>query len=316
MFPGKQSATVISLSTAVMLAVVKLIGGIATGSVSVIASAVDSILDIGSSTLNYFAIKQAEQPPDPDHRYGHGKFESFASLLQSILISLSGMYILYEAYKRFTDDSIVHNIEGGIYVMLFSLAVTLVLVFFLRTVAKKENSTILKAESLHYEIDLLTGVGILLGLVLVKLTGINAIDPFISVLIALKTIYSAFGLGKEVSDDLLDKALDAEDMEKIDTIIKKYSKVIANGHHIRTRRGGAKKFVDLHINVNPDLTVLEAHMIADMIENEISETLGGADVQIHVEPCDDTCCSVEACNTDCENIKEEIKKLIKKEGAY
>ena len=298
-----------------MLAVVKLLGGIATGSVSVMASAVDSILDIGSSTLNYFAIKKSEQPPDRDHRYGHGKFESLASLLQSILISLSGLYILYEAYKRFADDSEVHNIEGGIYVMLFSLAVTLALVVFLRAVARKEESSILKAESLHYEIDLLTGVGILAGLLLVKVTGINAIDPLISVLIALKTIYSAFGLGKEVSNDLLDKALDPEDMQKIDTIIKRYGKVIANGHHVRSRKGGTEKFVDMHIQVNPDLTVAEAHMIADMIEKEISETLGGADVQIHVEPCDDTCGTNGACRLSSENIKDEIKKLKKREGA-
>lgn len=313
MLPDKRTATVVSLVTALMLAIVKLMGGIATGSVSVIASAVDSILDIGTSSLNYFAIKKAEEPPDSSHRYGHGKFESLASLFQSTLIAVSGIYILFEAYRRFTDNSEVHNVEGGIYVMLFSLAVTFALVVFLRAVAKKENSSILKAESLHYEIDLLTGAGILAGLVLVKITGINAIDPFISVLIALKTIYSAFGLGKEVSDDLLDKALEPQDSRKIGAAISKYRNVIADGHHLRTRKAGAEKFVDLHITVNKNLTIEEAHTIADMMEKDISETLGGADVQIHVEPCEDRCKN-KVCDIHTEEIAKEIEKLKKERG--
>lgn len=113
MLPGKKIATLISVNTAFMLAVVKLIGGVLTGSVSVLASAVDSILDIGSSTVNYFAIKQSEQPPDNDHRYGHAKFESLASLIQAGVITLSGLYILYEAYARFESGKAVKSIEGG-----------------------------------------------------------------------------------------------------------------------------------------------------------------------------------------------------------
>lgn len=308
MLPGKKIATLISVNTAFMLAVVKLIGGVLTGSVSVLASAVDSILDIGSSTVNYFAIKQSEQPPDNDHRYGHAKFESLASLIQAGVITLSGLYILYEAYARFESGKAVKSIEGGIWVMLFSLAVTFFLVIFLRKVAKKENSSILKTESLHYEIDLLTGGGVLAGLVLVKVTGINAIDPFISVLIALKTVYSALVLGKEVSEDLVDKALDEDDLKKIHGVLNQYNCVIVGWHKLRTRKAGTEKFADLHVQVNRHLTIEDAHTIADMIEKNIAETLGGADVQIHIEPCWDECAH-KACNLCDTEIRNEINRL-------
>ncbi|MGE4496591.1 MAG: cation diffusion facilitator family transporter [Deferribacterales bacterium] len=308
MLPGKKLATLISVNTAFMLAVVKLIGGVFTGSVSVLASAVDSILDIGSSTVNYFAIRQSEQPPDKDHRYGHAKFESLASLIQAGVITLSGLYILYEAYRRFESGREVKSIEGGIWIMLFSLTVTLLLVIFLRKVAKKENSSILKTESLHYEIDLLTGGGVLLGLVLVKVTGINAIDPFISVLIALKTVYSALVLGKEVSEDLVDKALNEDDLKKIHGVLNQYNCVIVGWHKLRTRKAGAEKFADLHVQVSRLLTIEDAHTIADMIEKEIAQTLGGADVQIHIEPCGDECThsSCDLCETE---IRNEINRL-------
>ncbi len=308
MLPGKKIATLISVNTAFMLAVVKLIGGVLTGSVSVLASAVDSILDIGSSTVNYFAIKQSEQPPDNDHRYGHAKFESLASLIQAGVITLSGLYILYEAYARFESGKAVKSIEGGIWVMLFSLAVTFFLVIFLRKVAKKENSSILKTESLHYEIDLLTGGGVLAGLVLVKVTGINAIDPFISVLIALKTVYSALILGKEVSEDLVDKALDEDDLKKIHGVLNQYNCVIVGWHKLRTRKAGTEKFADLHVQVNKHLTIEDAHTIADMIEKDIAETLGGADVQIHIEPCGDEC-THKACTLCDTEIRNEINRL-------
>ena len=308
MLPGKKIATLISVNTAFMLAVVKLIGGVLTGSVSVLASAVDSILDIGSSTVNYFAIKQSEQPPDNDHRYGHAKFESLASLIQAGVITLSGLYILYEAYARFESGKAVKSIEGGIWVMLFSLAVTFFLVIFLRKVAKKENSSILKTESLHYEIDLLTGGGVLAGLVLVKVTGINAIDPFISVLIALKTVYSALILGKEVSEDLVDKALDEDDLKKIHGVLNQYNCVIVGWHKLRTRKAGTEKFADLHVQVNRHLTIEDAHTIADMIEKDIAETLGGADVQIHIEPCENEC-THKACTLCDTEIRNEINRL-------
>lgn len=192
--------------------------------------------------------------------------------------------------------------------MLFSLAVTFFLVIFLRKVAKKENSSILKTESLHYEIDLLTGGGVLAGLVLVKVTGINAIDPFISVLIALKTVYSALVLGKEVSEDLVDKALDEDDLKKIHGVLNQYNCVIVGWHKLRTRKAGTEKFADLHVQVNRHLTIEDAHTIADMIEKDIAETLGGADVQIHIEPCEGECAH-KACTLCDTEIRNEINRL-------
>jgi cation diffusion facilitator family transporter len=310
---SKQAATLISINTAFALAVIKLIGGVATGSVSVLSSAVDSILDIGSSTVNFFAIKASEQPPDAAHRYGHGKFESLASFLQSIVITLSGFYILYEAYKKFTAKEGVKDIEGGLWVMLFSIAVTFALVFMLKRVAKRENSAILKTEALHYEIDLLTGAGVLLGLILVKYTGISAIDPAISVLIALKTVYSAALLGRDVSEDLLDKSLCPDDMAKIRDILDGYSYIIVDYHRVRTRKAGTKKFADMHILVSKYLSIDDAHFIADVIEKEISDALGGADVQIHIEPCEPELthgCSQECC----EKMMKDIEDFKKEKG--
>ncbi|WP_022851217.1 cation diffusion facilitator family transporter [Limisalsivibrio acetivorans] len=311
---GKKTATLISVNTAFLLAVIKLIGGFWTGSVSVLSSAMDSLLDIGSSTINFFAIRKSEQPPDKDHRFGHGKYEPFAAFFQSIIINLSGAYILYQAYKKFTGDEPIKGLNYGIYIMIFSLAATLALVIMLRAVGRREKSPILKAEAIHYEIDLLTGGGVLASLFLVKFTGLVFFDPLISVIIALKTMYSATSLGKTVSKDLLDEALSPEDMDKIIGVLRSYKCVIVGHHNIRTRSSGPEKFVDMHINVSKYLTVDDAHFIADCIEKDISEQLGGADVTIHIEPCIPEEGN-ERCETVCsDEMHESIEKLRKSRG--
>lgn len=293
----KTAAALTSVLVAGILAVIKLVTGIMINSLVIITSAVDSIMDIVTSTINYYAIKVSEQPPDKEHPFGHYKFESLATFMQSIIIMLSGFYILYKAYSKYINKEAVVNINSGLYVMIFSIVVTFFLTTFLRRTAKKEESTVLKADALHYEIDILTNLGVIATLLAVKLTGLEIIDPVVSVLIAIYIVYSALKLNLSVTKDLVDTELPTDIKEKIIAILTQYEDYHMDFHHLRTRQAGSKKFVDMHLTLCGEVSLKDAHKIADIIEKRIKNEIKNSDVIIHIEPCtDENCPGVECCN--------------------
>jgi cation diffusion facilitator family transporter len=283
---AKSKATKISIFTATSLAIIKSVIGLMVGSLAIVASAADSILDIISSSLNYYAIKKSEEPPDVDHPFGHGKFESLATFLQSFIILISGLYILYKAYVKLTTPHIMYQVDLGIYVMLFSIVVTFFLSRYLKSVAKKENSQILKADAMHYEIDLLTNAVVLISLIVIKFTGLVFIDAILSLIIAVYIIFEAIKLSYEVSKDLLDTELPKEDVEKIKNILDEFEEFHVDYHNLRTRRAGPKKFMDMHLTLCKNMSLMDAHNIADKIEDKLKESIKDIDVIIHLDPCD------------------------------
>lgn len=240
--------------------------GIWTGSLAVLSSAFDSILDIASSSINYLAVKVAEQPPDEKHPYGHAKFEPLALQIQSFLIIFSGLYILYKAYHNFQENAEIEKIGLNIWVMLFSISVTFVLVVFLKKVAKKEKSAVLEADCLHYQIDLLTNGGVLVALVAIKLTGNHLIDSAVSALIGVYILYSALKLNLSVTRDLLDEVLPDEELSVINGILATHEHEIVEVHKLRTRRAGVKRFVDMHLVLWEQLSLKEANDLRVDIE--------------------------------------------------
>jgi len=298
---SKTAATKISIATAFVLAVFKFTVGLYSGSLMIITSAVDSLLDIGSSSVNYFAIKLAEEPPDKGHPYGHSKYEPLAAFIQSMIIMASGVYILYQAYEKITGEETSIKLNLGILVMVISIIATFLLVLVLRSVAKRTKSPILKADALHYEIDLLTGGGVLFGLIIIKFFSFYIIDPIISVLIAIYIIYSALQLAKEVMADLLDEEIPEEEKQIIKDILEDYDEILHDYHNLRTRKAGASRFIDMHVTLCRRMTVEEAHEIADDIENRIKLTLEAADATIHIDPC-----SVKECNLCLEEFRVKL----------
>lgn len=305
---AKSSASKVSIAVAASLALIKGLSGFFIGSLALLTSAVDSILDVIASSVNYFAIKKSEEPPDEDHPFGHSKFESMATFLQSIIIFFSGAFILYKSYEKIKIKGVVENVDAGIYVMFISVAVTICLSIFLKKVARQTESSVLKADALHYDMDILTNAGIIVTFFVIKLTGFHVVDAIISVIISFYIIYSSVKLNFEVSKDLLDVELPKNLKEEIIKIIEEYDSLHMDYHKLRTRRAGSKKFVDMHLTLCRNLSLEDAHIISDFIESRIRETIADSDVTIHIDPCDvSECPGIDACNDN--KLKLELSKI-------
>jgi cation diffusion facilitator family transporter len=298
----KLTATKVSIATATILAITKASIGIWTGSLAVLSSAFDSILDMVSSSINYVAVRVAEQPPDEKHPYGHAKFEPLAAQIQSFLILFSGVYIFYKAYVNAEEHAVITNLGINIWVMLFSLLATLFLVIFLKKVAKREKSQVLEADALHYEVDLLTNGGVLVALIVIKFTGHHLIDSLVSALIAIYIIFSALKLNFSVTKDLLDEVIPPEELEQIEEILDSHSKEIVEVHKLRTRKAGNLRFVDMHLVLWNGFSLQQANDLRTDIENRIKNSIENADVNIYIEPCKaDVCEECDVCEDGTNN---------------
>ena len=287
MTPQKK-ATVVSSSVAAALTLMKLVIGIASGSVAVLASAVDSVLDMFVSIFNYFAISNSEKPADKTFNYGRGKIEALASVIEGTIITISGLFLLYQAITKAIDGSVSQYLDISIYVMIMSLIITVSLVIYLNGVAKRTNSMVIKADALHYKTDVFSNVAVLSSLLLVTFTGYEIIDVFVGGGIALYIIYSSYELIHDGVLVLLDRAVDSELVLKIEEIIKDNNKVNAY-HLLKTREAGHQTFVEVHLVFDCIITLMEAHRASDSIENKIQKLDKKRDwiINIHMDPYDD-----------------------------
>jgi cation diffusion facilitator family transporter len=282
----KTNIPIISISVATTLAITKLIVALYTGSMAVLSSALDSLLDIVASGVNFFALKAAEEPPDKAHPYGHGKFEALAAFVQALIIMATGVYLLYRSFIGLIQKKFLVEIDVGIYVMIFSVIITLILTLVLRYYGKKYQSAIILTDAMHYEMDLLTNSGIFVTLLVIKFTEFYNIDFIISSLISIYIIYSAFKLAKEVSDHLLDKEMSEDDQSLIKDILDNYGNSFINYHKVRTRSSGKTKFLDMHITLCKNMSLNDAHEIADLIEKDLKNKMPDLDIILHIDPCE------------------------------
>lgn len=285
---SQKKATVVSSSVAALLTLIKLAIGIASGSVAVLASAIDSVLDMFVSIFNYFAISNSEKPADKIFNYGRGKIEALASVIEGTIITISGLFLLYQAVKKAINNEASQYLEISIYVMIISLIITILLVLYLSYIAKKTNSMVIKADALHYKTDVFSNGAVLISLLLVTFTGYELIDVIVGGGIALYIIYSAYSLIHEGILVLLDRAVDEELVAKIEEIIKQNDKV--NTYHLlKTREAANQTFVEVHLVFNCLITLMEAHKASDSIENRIKKLDEKRDwiINIHMDPYDD-----------------------------
>ena len=285
----QKKATVISSATAGLLIIIKLTIGILSGSVAVLASAIDSVLDLIISAFNYFAINKAEQPANETFNYGKGKIEALAAVIEGTIITMSGLFILYHAIKKAYVGDTTHYLSTSILVMFISLIITITLVTFLNYVAKKTNNMVIKSDALHYKTDVLSNGAILISLILVYTTGLDIIDSIMGVIISVYIIYSAYEIIKEGVYILLDAALDEEIVEKIKNIIEDEEK-ISSYHYLKTRKSANTNFVDVHLVFNEGISLLKAHSIGDKIEEQIIQINPDEEwvINAHLDPYDDS----------------------------
>lgn len=268
MSPQKR-ATLVSSSVATILLLIKLVIGVASGSVAVLASAIDSLLDMFVSIFNFFAIKKSEEDANDTYQYGKGKIQAIAAVIEGTIISMSGLYIIYVALEKLNSNSETTLLTPSIIAMFISLLVTFLLVKYLLSVAKETDNLVIKADALHYQTDFWSNIAVLVSLFLVYFTEIHAIDALIGLGIGLYIIYSAYGIIQEGIGILLDRALDGDMVANIGEIISKHPE-ITSYHWLRTRTDGTTNYVEFHMVLRPNMLLLEAHRIADEVEDKIN----------------------------------------------
>lgn len=285
----QRKATIVSTSVAAFLTLIKFVIGIMSGSVAVLASAVDSILDMFVSIFNYFAISNSEKPADNTFNYGRGKIEALASVIEGVIITMSGLFLLYTAIKKYFSGETSSYLNQSLIIMVISLFVTILLVTYLNSVAKKTNSMVIKADALHYKTDVWVNGSVLISLVVVYITSWEIVDILIGGAISIFIIYSAYELIEDGVLVLLDRALDEETAEKIVTIIENEKQV--NDHHfLKTRTAGHDNFVEVHLVFNCLISLMEAHRATDRIEEQIKQLDKSRNwiINIHLDPYDDS----------------------------
>lgn len=285
----QKKATIISSATATLLIIIKLFVGIMSGSVAVLASAIDSVLDLIVSAFNYFAITKAEQPANKKFNYGKGKIEALAAVIEGTVITVSGLFILYTAIKKAIKSEPLEYLGNSIIVMVISLVLTIALVIFLNYVAKKTRSMVVKSDALHYKTDVLSNGAILLSLVLIQVTGFEMIDSIMGVVISIYIIHSAYEIIRDGVYILLDASLDEEMVEKMRNFILE-EKEISDFHYLKTRKSGNTNFVDVHLVFSPGISLMRAHYAGDRIEEKIKELIPDEEwvINAHLDPYDDS----------------------------
>lgn len=277
-----RAATYASSGVAVTLILVKLIAWILSDSISILATLVDSTLDLLASLLNLLAVRHALQPADRQHRFGHGKAEAIAGLGQATFIAGSAGFLLLEASRRFWEPVPLKSLDLGIVVMLFSMAATIVLVLFQRHVVRKTRSMAIKADALHYKTDILVNGSVILALILAS-RGWSGFDAIFGIGIALYILYSAWEIVVESYEHLMDRELPDDEREKIKEIVRQHLEV-RGMHDLRTRRSGTSTFMQLHLELDDDLLLTEAHRICDEVEFLLQEAYPEAEIIIHSDP--------------------------------
>jgi ferrous-iron efflux pump FieF len=275
-------ATYASVATAGVLILAKLVAWLLTGSVTVLASLVDSLMDAGASLVNLIAVRYALQPPDEEHRFGHGKAEALAGLTQSAFIIGSSLFLVLNAVDRMRHPQPLTEIGTGVAVMLFAILATAALLVFQNRVIARTGSTAIRADALHYATDLATNAATLVALLL-ALYGWDGFDPWFALAIAGYILYSAIHIARDAIDLLMDRELAQEERSRIIAIARSVP-LVGNVHDLRTRRSGQTKLIQLHVGLPDNLSLAEAHAISDQVEERLQEAFPEADIIIHQDP--------------------------------
>jgi len=302
MFSGKSGAARLSIIVVVCLIVIKVVVGIITGSLSVLAQAVDSFLDLFAVSITFLALRIADRPADAEHPFGYGKAENIAAIIQAVLIFIAGGSIIYWAVRRFQTHAVPEMTEAGIGVMAVSIIASILLSRHLLKVARKEDSMALEANARNIAADVYSAAAVFIGLIVVRITGLSIIDAILAGLVALFILKVSFDVLRHSFGGLVDTKLPEDEEQIIRAAITEHlGGEVVGFHKLRTRKAGSQRYIDLHLVMPKHVSIKEAHNMCDHLEKDIEEKLVHTDVTIHVEPCDDNC---DACDLNCEERKE------------
>lgn len=279
----KQQVAILSSIVNIVLVLIKLVVGLLSGSVSIISEAAHSLVDLLASGIAFLAVRESDKPADHHHAYGHGKVENLSGAFEAFLVIVAALWIVYEAARKIMLHQTPEYLEYGIGVMLVSVLANIWITRRLYKVARETGSSALEADALHHSADVWTSVGVLVGLGIIKLTGLYWLDPVIALVVAVIIFRAGYIMTRDNLNELLDARLPDEEEAAIVKIVEAYPEV-KNVHGLRTRRSGASRLMDMHMILNCGMDVRKAHALCAQIKADIVAHMGPCDILIHIEP--------------------------------
>ena len=283
--PSKSRAAGLSIVSNSLLIVLKLVAGAITGSIAIITEAVHSSIDLVASVVAFYSVRKAEQPADEDHPYGHQKVENLAAAVEGMLILVGAGIIVFESTRRLFEGAEIGSLGVGIAVIAFSAVANFAVSGYLYRRARATDSPALEGDAAHLRTDAMTSAGVLIGLVLVEVTGVEAFDPATALLVAGAIVYAGVRILNRTSRVLVVEALPPDELAAVERAIDDYgAPEVVGFHKLRARRAGSRRYVDLHVQFSDGTTLNRAHDVSHQLQQAIRARLRGADVLIHLEP--------------------------------
>lgn len=289
MLATKENAAKLSIVAVSFLIAMKVVASIVTGSISIRADAIHSVIDLAGAIVGFIGIKIAGRPPDRQHPFGHGKAENIAGVVIAALIFIAAGTIAYQAITRLISGATLELVTVGIYVTAAAIAINLAISWYTMRVARATESVALEATARDLLADVLSSAAVLVGLILVRLTGVALLDPIVALLVAILIFRTAFLSMKKSFGGLIDTRLPRPEERKIIACLREHGGQLVSFHKIRTRKAGSQRYIDFHLVVSKDVSVEKAHQLCDELEQQIEARLSYTSVTIHIEPCDGKC---------------------------
>lgn len=297
MLATKENTAKLSIVAVSLLIVMKVVGSILTGSIAIGADAFHSAIDLLGIVIGYIGIRISGKPPDERHAFGHGKAENIASVTIAGLIFVAAGTISYQAVKRLIAGAALELVTLGIYITVAAIVINVIISWYALRVARATDSIALEATARHMLVDVWSSCAVLVGLILVRVTGLSILDPIVALLVAGLIARIGYLTMKKSFGGLMDTKLPEAEEKEIASCIMEHSGQLVGFHEIRTRKAGNQRFIDLHLVMPKNVNVEEAHLMCDHLEQDIKNRLRDCSITIHIEPCSIECdqCSV-PCN--------------------
>jgi cation diffusion facilitator family transporter len=315
----KTQVALLSVGSNSTLVILKLAAGLLTGSISVLSEAAHSSMDLIASVIAFVAVRISGKRPDAEHPWGHGKVEDISALAEALLIFIAAFWIVFQAIDKLINPRPLEIIDWGVAVMFLSVIANIIVSRMLFKIGQKTESPALIADAWHLRTDVYTSAGVMAALLIIQIGDIflpqielNWLDPVAAILVAMLICRAAFRLTMDAIKDLIDTSPPPAELMWLSTYLEGWYPTVRSIHKVRTRKSGAVRFIDLHVVVDPIMTVTESHAITEKMTREISDKLTGADVTVHIEPCDGEC--KRACISGC-MLPENLRKKMQQKSA-
>lgn len=315
----KVSVALLSIISNSILVVLKLTAGIFIGSVSILSEAAHSSMDLIAAVIAFFAVRISGKRPDIEHPFGHGKVEDISALAEAMLILIAAVWIVLESVHKIVNPRPLETIDWGILVMLLSVVANTIVSQLLIKIGKKTESPALIADAWHLRTDIYTSAGVLISLIIIWIgnrfwpgVNLNWLDPVAAIAVAILIVRAALQLTINAIKDLIDTSQPPQELAWLSSYLESWYPTVRSIHRIRTRKSGATRFIDLHVVVDPSMTVSDSHEITVKMTEAIRQKLNGADVTVHIEPCDAQCSRV--CTSGC-LLSADEKRAVRQSAA-